>query len=128
MRLWDVATGRELRRLEGHISKINAVAFSHDARFGISASDDNTILVWDLATGQTACQVISFRDGTWAVVDAEGRFDTNNPDGIKGLHWIMPDDPMHPLPMEIFMRDYFEPRLLARVFNGEKVKPIQYCI
>jgi len=37
----------------------------------------------------------------------------------------MPDDPMRPLPVEIFMRDYYEPRLLPRVLAGEKFKPIR---
>lgn len=31
MFLWDVATGTTIRRLSGHISKINAVEFNADA-------------------------------------------------------------------------------------------------
>jgi hypothetical protein len=80
------------------------------------------------------CRLISFRDGSWIVVDPEGRFDTNNLEEIQGLHWIMPDDPFKPLPVEIFMREYYEPRLLPRRaglkqvtfsaygFNVDKVK------
>ena len=40
------------------------------------------------------------------------------------LHWVMPDDPLTPLPIEIFMRDYYEPRLLSRILNGEQFKPV----
>jgi hypothetical protein len=32
----------------------------------------------------------------------------------------MPDDPMKPFPLEIFMRDYYEPRLFPRILNGKR--------
>ena len=69
--------------------------------------------------------MVSFNDGTWAVVDPEGRFDTNNLEEIRGLHWIFPDDPFRPLSPETFMRDYYEPRLLPRAFAREPFKPVR---
>jgi WD40 repeat protein/serine/threonine protein kinase len=39
-------------RMEGHSASVTAVAFSGDGRFAISASADNTLIVWDLSTGQ----------------------------------------------------------------------------
>src|SRR5262249_48265015 len=102
-RLWDAKTGQELRRFEGHTERVSSVAVSPDGRFVLTGSGDNTTRLWNLDTGQELCQLISFRDGTWVVVDSEGRFDTNNLEEIRGLHWIMPDDPLKPLPLEIFM-------------------------
>jgi hypothetical protein len=63
---------------------------------------------------------VSLKDGSWAVIDSDGRFDANDLEEIKGLHWIMPDDPLRALPLEIFMRDYYEPRLLPRALAGEQ--------
>jgi WD40 repeat protein len=63
---------------------------------------------------------LAFRDDGWVMLSPENRFDTNQLEEIRGLHWIMPDDPIKPLPLEIFMRDYYEPRLLPRLLNGEK--------
>ncbi|QKQ27156.1 hypothetical protein [Candidatus Reidiella endopervernicosa] len=37
----------------------------------------------------------------------------------------MPDEPLKPLPIEIFLREYFEPRLLVRLFGGEAMTPVQ---
>jgi WD40 repeat protein len=125
IRLLDAETGKQLRQFEGHSSSVNSVAVSSDGRFLLSASQDSTTRLWDISTGQELCQLIAFRDGTWVVVDPEGRFDTDNLEEIVGLHWIMPDSPMKPLPIEIFMRDYYEPRLLTRILNREQFKPVR---
>lgn len=43
------ATGREVRRFEGHRGSVNAVAFTLDGRSLVSGGDDATALVWDLS-------------------------------------------------------------------------------
>ena len=52
IRLWDLASGKELRRLEGHTDPVTSVAFAPDGRSLASGSDDNTIRLWDLASGK----------------------------------------------------------------------------
>ncbi|MBC7929681.1 MAG: caspase family protein [Rubrivivax sp.] len=52
IKLWDVASGRELLRIEGHKSQVNAVAVSSDARLLASAASDNTIKLWDASNGR----------------------------------------------------------------------------
>jgi WD40 repeat protein/serine/threonine protein kinase/tetratricopeptide (TPR) repeat protein len=51
IRVWDVRTGKEIRRLT-HYRSVRSVVVSADGRKILSASDDNTIRLWDLATGQ----------------------------------------------------------------------------
>lgn len=54
--LLDVATGRVIQRLdedgEGHTAPVEDVAFSPDGQTALSASDDGTIILWDIAAGQ----------------------------------------------------------------------------
>ena len=44
---WDPC----LQVMEGHQDSVNAVAFSPDRQMVVSASYDNTIRLWDIATG-----------------------------------------------------------------------------
>jgi len=55
IRLWDAATGKEVRRLKGHTNPIDAIAFSPDGTTMASAANpepDQTFRLWDVATGK----------------------------------------------------------------------------
>ncbi len=51
VRIWDPATGAELRSLSGHWSWVPAICFSDDGALLASAGSDSTVRVWDPATG-----------------------------------------------------------------------------
>ncbi len=121
--IWNVATGEALRKLDGPQDMVED--FSPDGRFIIAYGQDGFERVYEVATGKELCRFITRADGSWVVVDPEGRFDASDLDEIRGVHWFAPDDPLKPLPLEIFMRDYYEPRLLARIISGERLAPVR---
>jgi WD40 repeat protein/uncharacterized caspase-like protein len=125
VRLWDTQTGQQLRSLDGHSGSVTSVVFSPDSRLVLTGSYDSTSRLWATGTGQQLATLLGFENGGWAVVDPEGRFDTNNLDGGAPLVWVVDSDPMRPLPLEIFMRDYYTPRLLSRIMKGEKLPEVR---
>jgi WD40 repeat protein len=52
IKLWDAATGRELRTLTGHTANIRATTFSPDSRLLASSGYDALVKLWDTATGR----------------------------------------------------------------------------
>ncbi|HEX8560500.1 MAG TPA: hypothetical protein VF668_20565, partial [Pyrinomonadaceae bacterium] len=121
--LWDAPTGQALRKLDGPQDEVEE--FSPDGRLLLAYGLDGFVRIYEVATGRELCRFITRADGSWVVVDPEGRFDASDLDEIQGVHWLAPDDPLKPLPLEIFMRDYYEPRLLARIIAGERLAPVR---
>ncbi len=125
IRLWDTSTGREVWHAKAHQNVVTSVAFGADGQTALTASDDGTTGVWDLETGQELARLVSFLDGTWAILTPDGQFDTDRPGDLADLNWVFPDDPFRPLPLEIFLRDNFEPRLLPRALARKASKSLR---
>ena len=51
--IWEMASGTEARRLEGHQDTVYRIAYSPDSQTLATASVDKTIKLWDLASGTT---------------------------------------------------------------------------
>ena len=52
VRLWDVATGKELLKLEGHTEGVYSLAFLPGGKKAVSGGADGTIRIWDLEGGK----------------------------------------------------------------------------
>jgi len=79
--LWEVATGKEVRRFAGHSSGlifktpagVSHVGFSADGRYALSISVNQTITVWEVESGR---KIRTFSETFWSRGDA-----TFSPDG-----------------------------------------------
>jgi WD40 repeat protein len=123
-RVWSVRDGREVWRFSGHPGAVRAVAFSPTMPILATGSADMTRL-WDMKQGREIARLLSPTPGAWTVVDLGGRFDSYDLEAVQGMHWVVSDDPLTPLPLEVFMRDYYEPRLLPRLLTGEALPAIR---
>jgi WD40 repeat protein len=137
IQVWDLESEKLVGRLTddqldfgyGH-----AGAFSADARH-VFAKTDSGITIWRNPAGGSSTESIestrpmatlaTFADGGWAIVDERGRFDTNNLDGSQTVHWVLPDDPLTPAPVELFLREYYEPRLYSKLLDGAPLRPVK---
>lgn len=50
--LWDTASGKELRRFEGHRWEVRCLALSPDGKTLATGGSDSTLRLWDLASGK----------------------------------------------------------------------------
>ena len=51
-KVWEAASGLELRTLKGHSGEIDSVAFSPDGQWIVTGSVDQTAKVWEAASGR----------------------------------------------------------------------------
>ena len=48
VRLWDVTTGKEVQRFEGHTDRVICVTFAQDGTRALSGGADGTVRLWGL--------------------------------------------------------------------------------
>lgn len=101
------------------------IRFLRDGHHAVTETIDGSLRLANLDDGVELCRLVALPDGTWIVVAPDGRFDTNNLEDAKGLHWVVPDAAYTALPVEIFSREYYEPRLMARLLAGERFAPVR---
>jgi WD40 repeat protein/DNA-binding SARP family transcriptional activator len=73
--LWDVESGQEVLRFDGHRSIVRSAAFSPDGRMSLSGSqgdDGNDLILWDVATGEQVRRFDTDDDITSIVFSADG--------------------------------------------------------
>ncbi len=117
IKIWNTERGKELKTLTGHTAGVGSVTISQDGKLLASEGSEGKTKLWDVATGKELCSLIAIDENDWVVATPDGRFDTNKIEDSKGFHWVVSDDPFKPAPLEIFMRDYYEPQLLPRILE-----------
>ena len=90
VKLWDAATGKELRTLAGatgHTNLVLGVAFAPDGLTLATVSSDNSLKIWDFATGQVKLNLAHPNIVHCAAFDKTGKFvATGCQDGILRIH------------------------------------------
>ncbi len=108
----------------GHSHRVSSVAFAPDGKQVLTGSWDNTTRIWEAQTGRELGKLISFTDGPWAVTDPVGRFDAANGGDVKGLHWVVGNEPID---LAQLKERYYDPGLLAKKlgFNKEPLRQVE---
>ncbi len=132
--LWDRVSGKQLQAFRGHTGGVRTVAFSSDGSVLATGGDDGALKIWSVKrkrdtviTLEELATLLPIGQEGWILASADSRFDTEALEQISSFAWVSADEPFRPLAPEIFMRDYYEPRLLPRLLAGEelpKVRPL----
>lgn len=62
--LWDVETGRALRRLRAHASTVTTTIFNEESTLAVSGSRDNTVRIWDLRSKSNTNPIMTLEEPT----------------------------------------------------------------
>jgi hypothetical protein len=72
--LWDVSTGKEIRRLEGLEEEVQSIVFSPTGKHLAAVSKDEAVHRWDVETGKPLPQLVDrLRDVTRLTYTADGK-------------------------------------------------------
>jgi WD40 repeat protein len=123
--VWDVKTGKELRHFDAPFGTEPAEKLSPDGRRVLIGTGDGTTKLWDMETGKELASLYGFQDGSWAVVDPQGRFDADKIEGNVALHRVMDNDPVRVLPLATLKDGHYTPGLLKHILGGENLLPVQ---
>ncbi|MEQ9402496.1 MAG: WD40 repeat domain-containing protein [Cyclobacteriaceae bacterium] len=88
IKLWEIATGKEMQTLFGHSKRVNDIAFSPNSKTLISVSDDRKVIIWNLENGEIS-KVIKEHKNKVLSVDYSPRgdyFATCGQDKVVLLH------------------------------------------
>jgi uncharacterized protein with WD repeat len=67
IKVWEVATNREIAMLIGHQSWVWDIQFSPDSKYIASGSSDETMRIWDVASGECLQVLHGHQDWVWKV-------------------------------------------------------------
>jgi predicted NACHT family NTPase len=74
LRLWDVASPKEVRQLTGHHGVAWRLVFKRDGKTLISSGDDSTIRLWDIDTGRLTGMLSGHQGPIWFIsLSPDGR-------------------------------------------------------
>src|SRR5262245_54157044 len=74
VRIWEVASGREVRTLAGHTRAVKAVTFSRDGHLLATGSVDDTVRLWNLDSGRESRRLIGCGSVSALALSDDGRF------------------------------------------------------
>lgn len=78
--------GQKTGEYAGHTGDIWAIAVSPDGTRLISGSDDQTLRLWNVATGENIISLFHGRNGAWVMWTPQGYF-AASPDGDRHVGW-----------------------------------------
>lgn len=88
-----------------------------ELNIGLSTLGEFTL--WQPQSDAPQIRASSLTDGNWVALNRQGLFDSNAPGDLEALSWVLPDAPRTPLPLQAFMKEFYEPGLLPKTLRGD---------
>jgi WD40 repeat protein len=120
---WDLGTKR-VEKLKIETDLWGSLAYSPDGKTIALGGVENKVRLFNVDTQDELGTLVAPNEDDWMLTTPDGRFDTSRLDEIEEVHWIMPNEPFNPEAVEVFMRYFYEPRLLTRLLDADDFEAI----
>lgn len=120
---WDLETKR-VEKLKIETDLWGSLAYSPDGKTIALGGVENKVRLFNVTTQDELGSLIAPNEDDWMLTTPDGRFDTSRLDEIEEVQWIMPNEPFNPEAVEVFMRYFYEPRLLTRLLSADNFDDI----
>ena len=117
--LFDARSGKPIRSFRGHTGEVLAVAPSPDDRFLLSASNDQTLRIWDLDRSEPVLSLF-FAGDDWIAWTPEGYY-AASPSGEQLMGWhvnIGPAAMVSYYPASQFRKSLYRPDVIKRLLDA----------
>ncbi|SEP73972.1 caspase family protein [Neolewinella agarilytica] len=107
--------------LSGHTESVNSLSFTEGAKRLISASDDGTMKIWDLASGELIVTLVLINDLEWVVLGPNNLFDAS-PRAMSLLYYVVDDGEggEEIVELEQMKERFYSPGLLQQLLGYNK--------
>jgi len=120
---WDLETKR-VEKLKLETDLWGSLAYSPDGKTIALGGVENKVRLFNVTTQDELGSLVAPNEDDWMLTTPDGRFDTSRLDEIEEVQWIMPNEPFNPESVEVFMRYFYEPRLLTRLLSADNFDDI----
>ena len=120
--VWEVGEPNPVCEYKtGRLAAVNGIEFDETGRYIVAFGMTNSGFIFDLENKKRLMELEVRSSGEWIVSCEEGVFNTSNLGRSDLGSWVIEDEPLRPLPPEIFQRTNFEPRLLTKRITGQQI-------
>jgi WD40 repeat protein len=78
VKLWEAASGKLLRTMDGHTQLVRSVAFSPDGKLLASGGGKNETKIWSVSSGKLLLTLAAFNDGNWIAYTPDGYYNCSD--------------------------------------------------
>lgn len=130
--VFDTATGKQIARLN-ITDTVTGVCFANEGKRLIITDATDQATIWDTTVTipsknpqepQTLKRLGSFvtmHDGSWLVMDSDGRYDASDPSNVTGASYVLEwDGGLEPIDVQQLKSLFYEPGLLAKLLGTNK--------
>ena len=123
LRMIDLLSGTTICTCNLPLCWVGAIATDSKCERLLLGNYDGTVSVWSLQKG--SCRQLGmiyvYTDGSWAVIDNDGRYDGSNGGDVPYLHWVVGTEPIE---LSQLKERYYDPGLLAKMM-GQSAEPLR---